>query len=264
MAKTPRAVERVEATGPRDFVQSLAKGLKVIAAFGRERPALTLSEVAGLTGQSRAAARRALLTLRALGFVAAEGRRFRLTPKILDLGFSYLSSIDLSEAAYPFMRQVSEATGESCSAAVLDGDDVVYVARVPARRIMSVSLGIGAKLPAAITSLGRVLLAALPDDGLEARLRAMPRRRFTAKTVTDPARLAAIIRQAGQDGYALVDEELEIGLMSLAVPLTDRRGRTVAALNVSGQAGRARPEEMVTRYLPILRQAAKRISAAMA
>jgi IclR family pca regulon transcriptional regulator len=249
--------------GERDFVRSLAKGLAVIAAFGRKRSALTLSEVAEITGQSRAAARRALLTLTALGYAAEDGRRFRLTPKVLDLGFSFLASLDLWEAAYPIMREVSEATGESCSAAVLDGDEIVYVARVPARRIMSVSLGVGARLPAACTSLGRVLLATLPDAALAARLAAADLVARTPHTVTDREALRRIVRAAGAEGHAIVDQELEMGLISLAVPLENRRGETVAALNVSSHAGSTRPDDMRARHLPVLRAAAVRIAKVM-
>jgi IclR family pca regulon transcriptional regulator len=199
----------------------------------------------------------------ALGYAAEGGRRFRLTPKVLDLGYSYLASLDIWEAAYPFMREVSEATGESCSAAVLDGADIVYVARVPARRIMSVSLGVGARLPAASTSLGRVLLATLPDAALAARLASAGVAARTPHTVTDLEALTRIIRAAAADGYAIVDQELEIGLISLAVPLTNRRGETVAALNVSSHAGSTRPDDMRSRHLPVLRAAAARIAKVM-
>ncbi len=247
----------------RDFVRSLAKGLAVLSAFGHGRDKMTLSEVAAITGQTRAAARRALLTLAALGYAAAENRQFRLTPKVLELGFAYLSSLSLWETAYPLMRGVSEATGESCSAAVLDGDDIVYVARVPARRIMSVSLGIGARLPAWATSLGRVQLAAFSTEALKAYLTRIERTAFTPHTVTDPDALFALIRRVRATGHAVVDQELEIGLISLAVPLKDRHGNVVAGLNVSSQAGSMRPDDMVSRYLPKLAEAARQITATM-
>jgi len=247
----------------REFVSSFAKGLSVIRAFGRETPAMTLSEVAQKTGMTRAGARRFLLTLEALGYACADGKRFSLTPKVLELGFSYLSSMDVWDVAMPFMEQVTEEIRESCSASVLEGHDVVYVARVPTKRIMSVSLHLGARLPAFATSMGRVLLAALGDDAARAIVEASDRTRFTRETVTDPEELMKIVRQTRDQGYALVNQELEEGLCSVAVPLVDSSGRVLAALNVSGHSSRTTPEEMIEKYLPALLRAQKGIENAV-
>jgi IclR family transcriptional regulator, pca regulon regulatory protein len=248
----------------REFVASLARGLGVMRAFSRDAREMTLSEVAQRTGLTRAAARRFLLTLEALGYVASDGRRFRLTPKVLDLGFSYLSSMELWDVAMPYMEEVSATIHESCSASVLEGCDIVYVARVPTKRIMSVALGIGARLPAIATSMGRVLLAHLEDDALQQHLRSCPIRRHTAHTVTDPGALRDLLREVGQQGWCLVDQELEEGLVSIAVPVRNKRGRVLAAMNASTHASRTTPEQVVRDYLPVLQQAAKKIAAALA
>lgn len=249
--------------GDREFVGSLARGLAVIQAFGRDTQRMTLSGVAARTGLTRATARRFLLTLEALGFVARDGNLFELTPKVLDLGFAYLSSRDLWEIALPHMEQVTEATRESCSASVLDGDDIVYVARVPTKRIMSIGLNVGARLPAFATSMGRVLLAALPDDRLEARVAAMALPPLTPRTITDRAVLVEAVRRARTLGYAAVDEELEEGLRSIAVPIRNKAGAVLAAMNVSGQASRTSVEDMIATFLPALRRAAETVRAAL-
>jgi IclR family pca regulon transcriptional regulator len=248
-----------DADDRRDFVASLARGLAVIKAFDRTAPAMTLTEVAARTGLTRAAARRFLLTLVELGYVKGDGRRFKLTAKVLDLGYAYLSSLDFPELATPFMEELVRAANESCSASVLDGQDIVYVARIPTRRIMSVSLGIGTRLPAFATSMGRVLLAALDDadlDGWLVQARLTP---LTEHTVTDKAELRARILEARTRGWALVDQELETGLRSIAVPVTNRRGETVAAINVSAHASRSTRRDMERTFLPLLRATAERI-----
>lgn len=264
---TSASSERDEADphGPddREFVNSLARGLSVIRAFSREAPEMTLSEVAARTGLTRAAARRFLLTLDRLGYVCTDGRRFRLAPKILDLGFAYLSSMDLWDVAMPYMEQVSAEVHESCSASVIEGCDIVYVARVPTTRIMSVALNLGARLPAFATSMGRVLLAHLPDAKARERLLTCPRRALTARTVTDADRLWEILLDVRAKGWCLVDQELEEGLRSIAVPLRNQRGRVLAAMNVSGHASRITPDEMIARYLPVLRRAAEQIARAL-
>lgn len=247
--------QMAETKSEKEFVTSLARGLSVLRAFGRETPNMTLTEVAAKTGLSRAAARRFLHTLEALGYVCSDGRQFRLTPKVLELGFSYILSLNIWDTALPFMEQVSEQVRESCSASVLDGCDIVYVARVPTKRIMSVALHLGARLPAYATSMGRVLLAAMPDDQALERLLACERKAFTRYTVTGIDELMAIIRETREQGYCLVDQELEEGLCSVAVPLYTQTGRTIAALNVSGHASRTSPAEMIASYLPILKQA---------
>jgi IclR family pca regulon transcriptional regulator len=252
-----------QAADDREFVNSLARGLAVIRAFSREAPEMTLSEVAARTGMTRAAARRFLLTLERLGYVCADGRRFRLAPKILDLGFAYLSSMDLWDVAMPYMEQVSEEVHESCSASVIEGCDIVYVARVPTKRIMSVALNLGARLPAFATSMGRVLLANLPEAKVLERLESCPLQAYTERTVTDPGALWAILEDVRAKGWCLVDQELEEGLRSVSVPLRNKRDRVLAAINVSGHASRVTPELMVERYLPVLQRAAEQIARAL-
>ena len=244
----------------REYVQSLERGLAVIRAFGPDRAEMTLSEVAAATGLTRAAARRFLLTLQTLGHVRNDGRRFRLTPHVLTLGYAYLSALPWWQNAHPHMEEVVAALGESCSAAVLDGDDIVYVARVPARRIMTINLAIGTTLPAHVTSLGRVLLAEQEPAWLDRYLGRVELVARTPRTVTDPGQLRDIVMRARADGYALVDEELELGLRSLAVVLRDRAGRPLAALNVSASATRTTADAMVETYLPVLCEAARRIT----
>jgi IclR family pca regulon transcriptional regulator len=246
-----------------DFVASLARGLAVIRAFGHDAHAMTLTEVARRTGLSRATARRFLLTLSTLGYARSEdGKHFRLTPKVLDLGYAYLSSLDLIEVAQPAMEQVAAETQESCSVAVLDGHDVVYVARVPTKRIMRVNLSVGTRLPAHATSLGRVLLADLPEAVLDAFLAEGPLARFTDRTVTDAAELKRRLAEVRRQGYAVVDQELEEGLRSISVPLRGRGG-AIAALNVSSHASRVSNQELVRRFLPAMRAAAAAIAAAL-
>jgi IclR family transcriptional regulator, pca regulon regulatory protein len=257
-ARTPTNPSALSRDG--EFVTTLARGLEVIRAFSREAPEMTLSEVAGRTGLTRATSRRFLLTLERLGYVCTDGKRFRLAPRILELGFAYLSSVDIWNAAMPHMEAVSAETGESCSACVIDGFDIVYVARVPARRVMSVSLNLGARLPAIATALGRVLLANLPPDKARERVMTCPHRAYTRHTVTDRNMLWRIICQAREDGYALVDQELEEGLRSVAVPLRGKSGRVVAAMNLSGHSDRVSVAQIRSRHLPILRDAASRIA----
>ncbi len=244
-------------------LQSLERGIAVIQVFSRDHPSLTLSEVARMTGVTRATARRILLTLEELGHVRSDGRRFSLTPRVLSLGWAYLSSLNLWEIAQPLMEELVEETGESCSAATLDLPDIVYVARVPTRRIMTIALGVGTRLPAYATSMGRVLLAALPEDELDAFLAGGRFEALTEHTVTEPARLREIIGEVRGEGHALVDEELEIGLRSIAVPLTGADGRTMAALNVSAAAPRVDLDELRERLLPALRSTGEAISSAL-
>jgi len=244
----------------RHFIQSLARGLAVLQVFSRQHPAVTLSEAASLTGLTRATARRILLTLEELGYVRTEGRRFLPTPRVLAIGYAYLSSLDLWEGAEPHMAELAERTGESCSAATLDGAEVVYVARVPARRVMAVNLSVGARLPAYPTSLGRVLLAALGPAALDEHLARSELRALTPRTVTDPARLRGILQEVRGQGWALVDQELEDGVRSIAAPVRDRAGRVVAAMNVSGHAGRVSVQQLREQFLPLLLAAAKQVS----
>lgn len=242
------------------YVQSFARGLEVIRSFSAKSPKQTLTEVAGRTGLTRAGARRILLTLQTLGYVESDGKLFRLTPRILDLGFAYLSSLPIWNLAEPVMEDLVGQIKESCSAAVLDGTDIVYVLRVPTHKIMSISLGVGSRLPAYCTSLGRMLLAALPPDQMMQVLQASERTARTRYTVTDVNELAAKIAQVRKQGWSLVNQELEEGLVSMAAPITDRTGQTVAALNISGQANRSSAKVMQETMLPQLLSAAQAIS----
>lgn len=244
-------------------MRSLARGLAVIAAFGEDHAAMSLSDVARRANVTRATARRLLHTLTALGYAAFDGKRFSLKAKVLDLGYAYLSSLNLWQVAHPIMQEVVEQVHESCSASVLEGLDVIYVARVPTRRIMSIGLNIGTHLPAYATSMGRVLLSGLPDVELDAYLNAAVLTKLTDRTVTDRKQLRAIIEDVRVKGWALVDEELELGLRSMAVPIWGLNDRMVAALNISTHAARMSPDAMIAQFLPVLKEAAQRISAAM-
>jgi len=244
-----------------DFVQSLARGLAVIRAFDAEHPELALSEVARRTDMPPAAARRFLRTLEALGYVRASGRIFALTPRVLELGFSYLSALSLPETMQPHLERLSRAVQESVSAAVLAGTEIVYVARVPTRRIMTVGITIGTRFPAHATSMGRVLLASLPEEAVASVLAQDPPRALTGRTIVDTDDLLAELRRVKEQGWALVDGELEIGLRSVAVPVHGRDGSVVAAVNVSTSATRDSLEELRDRHLPLLREAQDAIEA---
>lgn len=243
----------------RDLVGSLAKGLGVMEILAGAAGGLTLTEVAERAGLTRAGARRLLLTLVASGFARQEERRFLLSAKLLSLTRSWMGAASPWSYAEPVMRALSETLGESCSAAVLEGEDVVYVARVAGRRIVSVALHVGARLPAHCTSMGRVLLSDLDAAELAGFLAQASIGAKTAKTVTDRAILAAKVAEAGERGYAIVDEELELGLRSIAVPLRNRHRRIVAALNVSTQSARFTCTQMERVILPPLREAAREI-----
>lgn len=246
------------------YVQSFARGLSVIRSFSAQSPRQTLSEVAGRAQLSRAGARRILLTLQTLGYVQSDGKLFRLTPRILDLGFAYLSSLPLWNLAEPVMEELVGQIKESCSAAVLDGTDIVYVLRVPTHKIMNISLGVGSRLPAYCTSMGRMLLSALTPEAMMKVLQASERTVRTRYTVTDVDELAAKIAQVRQQGWALVDQELEEGLVSMAALVTDRAGQTIAAINISGQANRTSAKVMQETMLPLLLAAAQSISTRLA
>ena len=233
-----------------DHVQSLERGLAVIRAFDGEHRELGLSEVARIAGLSRAAARRFLLTLVSLGYVHLHDGRFSLRPRILELGYAYLSSLSLPEVAHPHMEALVAAVNESSSVSVLDDTEIVYVARVPTRRIMSITLSVGSRLPAYATSMGRVLLAGLPDAECRVRLDRSELAALTPHTITDPAALGTELARVRADGFAAVDQELEEGLRSLAVPIRDGAGAVVAALNVSMHASRATMATLREEVLP--------------
>lgn len=247
-----------------DFVTSVSRGLAVIRAFGRDAETLTLSDVARRTGLTRASARRFLLTLQQLGYVQADGRSFKLTPRVLDLGYAYLSSVSLPEAAQPVLERLVEAVRESCSVTVLDGTEIVYVARVPTKRIMSVSLSIGTRLPAYATAMGRAILAYLPVEEQRRILAASDLRKLTPRTVTDPERLLEILARVRAQGYALVDQELEEGLRVVAVPIFNKRSQVIAAMNVSGHASRTSSRHLIEHVLPQLLEGSKSVTAALA
>ena len=242
------------------YVQSFARGLEVIRSFHAQAPRQTLSEVAARSGLSRAGARRILLTLQALGYVEGDGKHYALTPRILDLGFAYLSSMPIWNLAEPVMEGLVAQVKESCSAAVLDATDIVYVMRVPTHKIMRLTLGVGSRLPAFCTSMGRLLLADLPDEEVQARLLASDRQPRTKHTVIDVDALMAKVAQARRQGWCIVNQELEEGLISVAAPLTNRAGRMVAALNLSGQANRTSAKVAQEQLLPALLASARHIS----
>lgn len=250
----------------RDYVQSLARGLTVLRSIAAVGRTASLAAIATHSGLSRAAARRLVLTLEHLGYVQATGREYRLTPRVLELGFGFLGAQDLTDLAQPWMEQLAHEANESCSMAVLDGRDIVYVARVPVRKVMTVSLAVGARLPAYCTSMGRVLLAGLPPQRLDAWLGEMEgaeARRFTSRTVVEPAKLRRIIEQVRRDGHVWVEQELETGLCSIAVPLCDRAGRVVAALNLGMPFHAGAQRRALTELLPGLRRTARDIERCM-
>lgn len=225
-------------------------------ALSEPGPGLTLTDVSRATGLTRAAARRFLLTLQTLGYVRSDGRLFALTPRVLELGYAYLSALSLPEIAAPHLEALVAEVHESSSVSVLDDDDIVYVARVPTRRIMRVGINVGTRLPALVTSMGRVLLAYADDDTVSALI-ARPPERFTERTLTAPEDLRRALQRTRRQGWALVDQELEEGLRSVAAPIADRGGRVVAAVNISTHASRTTLEEVRRELLPpLLRTAA--------
>ncbi|MCP2254563.1 transcriptional regulator, IclR family [Prauserella aidingensis] len=242
-------------------VQSLERGLAVITAFGPATPQLTLSEVAKATGLTRAAARRFLLTLVDLGYVRSDGRQFSLTAKVLELGYSFLSGLSLPGLAQPHLERLSAEVSESSSMSVLEGPDIVYVARVAVSRIMAVTISVGTRFPAHATSMGHVLLAGLSDEALEAYAGTATFDRFTDRTTDSAAALRAELAGVREAGYALVDQELEDGLRSIAVPVHGADGAVAAAVNLSTHASRRSPEAMRAELLPPLREAARGIEA---
>lgn len=242
-----------------DFVGALARGLAVIEAFDSAHRALTLTEVAARTNLSRGTARRFLLTLVSLGYAASDGKSFRLLPRVLRLGYGYLSALDLSEIGQPIVQGLSAQLGESCSLAVLDGEDVAFVARAEARQIYRLSLTVGARLPAHASSLGRVLLAALPDHELDRFLESATLRQITPRTTTDRAALRTAILQVRADGFATIDGELQLGIRSVSVPVRNSSGTVVAALNVGALTPQTSFETMRDAYVPLLRAAAATI-----
>jgi IclR family transcriptional regulator, pca regulon regulatory protein len=244
-----------------DFVQSLDRGLAVIRAFGPDRERLSLSQVARATGLTRAATRRFLLTLVKLGYVRSDGREFSLRPRVLELGYAYLSGLGMPEVAAPHLEELVAEVRESSSVSVLDAHHIVYVARVPTKRIMTVSISVGTRFPAYATSMGRVLLAGMSDEDLERYLAEADFAQMTDRTVTDPERLREIIGEVRKQGYAIVDQELEEGLRAIAAPIHGAGGAVTAAINVSAHASRVSMAAMRAELLPHLLETARRIEA---
>jgi IclR family transcriptional regulator, pca regulon regulatory protein len=247
-----------------DFVQSLDRGLAVIRAFGPDRERLSLSEVARATGLTRAAARRFLLTLVRLGYVRSDGREFSLRPRVLELGYAYLSGLELPEVAAPHLEELVARLRESSSISVLDGQHIVYVIRVPTKRIMTLAISVGTRFPAYATSMGRVLLAEMPEDEFEHYLAEVRLDRLTDNTVTDAGQLRDIVHDVASQGYAIVDQELEEGLRSVAAPIHGARDVGTAAVNVSAHASRVSMAAMRQHILPELLRTVREIEADLA
>ncbi|RJG06694.1 IclR family transcriptional regulator [Noviherbaspirillum cavernae] len=260
-AKKPLTIaEEIDALTDPSFMTSLARGLAVIRAFSDQRRSLTIAQISHRTGIPRAAVRRCLHTLKQLGYVDSEANNFSLKPKILTLGYSYLSSTPLTLAAQPYLNSISRTLNESCSLAVLDEDEVLYVARSATSRIMSVALNTGSRLPAYCTSLGRVLLACQPEEDLDAYFKRVELKAWTDKTVVSEKGLREILGSARKNGYVILEQELEIGLRSIAVPVRGASGNVIAALNVGTQAARVSQQKMKDDILPVLLKGAQELS----
>ncbi len=258
----PTISEEIDAmTGDPNFMSSLARGIAVIRAFSDQQRTLTISQISHKTGIPRAAVRRCLHSLKQLGYADSEAHNFRLTPKVLTLGYSYLSSTPLAVSAQPCLNNISRILNESCSLAVLDSNEVLYVSRSATSRIMSVALNVGSRLPAYCTSLGRVILAHMPEDALAQYFSHVTLRAYTDRTVVSQAKLMEIFAAIRQNGYVIIEEELEIGLRSMAVPVRGASGRVTAALNISAQATRISSKRMREDFLTVLQSGAQELSA---
>jgi IclR family transcriptional regulator, pca regulon regulatory protein len=248
----------------KEFMATLAKGLAVLGCFGKERPTMTLSEAAAAANLTRATARRILRTLAELRYVEQQGREFSLSANILKLGFAYLATQSWVERAQPLLRELSERLHESTSAAILEGTEVVYVVRVPARRIISATITVGSRLPAFHTALGRVLLGYLDEAEIWRRLKSRRINAYTPSTITDLQALFDRVRADREKGFAIVDEELERGLRAIAVPIVDRAGQAIGALNVSTHAARTTRNAMRDHFLPALKAVAEQVQMSVA
>lgn len=255
--------KRIEAfTGDPNFMTSLARGLAVIHAFQERKRHLTIAQISHRTEIPRAAVRRCLHTLMSLGYVTTDGRTYSLLPKVLTLGHAYLSSTPLAVTAQPILDRLSEQLHEACSMATLEGDEILYIARsATPQRLISVDLSVGSRLPAYCTSMGRILLAALDDTALEEYIEHADLQIKTSRTVHTPEGLRASVAEIRTQGWVIIDQELEVGLRSVAVPLKDSAGQVLAALNVGTHAGRVTRQELETRFLPVLLEASKELSA---
>jgi IclR family transcriptional regulator, pca regulon regulatory protein len=258
------SLKQADPTEGPDFVTALARGLTVIRAFGPDRPRMTLADIAKRVALPRATVRRSLITLETLGYVDSDGRNFYLSPKVLALGNSYLTSSPFPRTIQPMLERLAESIGESCWAAILDDDDVLLVAGAKSNRMLSAGLRVGSRLPAFCSAFGRVMLAGLPDDEIDAYLGRIVPRMYTSRTVIDTAANRRSIFDARTNGYAIADGEVELGLCSLAVPIVNMHGQTVAAVNVTAPSSRVRSNEMIERFLGPLRQMAEDIRPVLA
>jgi IclR family transcriptional regulator, pca regulon regulatory protein len=264
MAEDRSTIDEEGGEAGADFVRSLARGLAVLKAFDQHDPAMTLSDVARKTGLSRASAGRFLKTLVTLGYASFDGRDYRLRPRVLELGMAYFSSHSFVDITNPILREAADRAKEPCSMAVLDGSEIVYVARHTAERMMSISINIGKRYPAHSTSLGWVLLGGLDDDTLAAMIEAAEIRQVTPHTITDKEELHRLIRQGRIDGFCQAESQLEVGILSIAVPVHDRGGRIIAAINMGVPSSRHTPDSLRRDLLPILRETADEIEFALA
>ena len=246
-----------------EYVRALERGLAVLKAFSARAPSLSMTQVAERAGVTRAVARRYLFTLEALGYVVFHDGQFQLTPRVLDFGFTYLAATSISDVARPFMEHIVATLRESCSVGVLDGTDVVYIARVTADRIMTTNLTVGSRLPAHATSMGKVLLAYQTPERLAGYFESSQLQRLTARTIVDEATLRGLLDGVRRRGFATNDEESEIGVRTISVPLYDRTNRVAAAINLSGHASRVSMRELKRDHLPVLLSAAREISRAL-
>ena len=252
--------EEIDALTDPSFMTSLARGLAVVKAFSDQRRAMTIAQISHKTGIPRAAVRRCLYTLKQLGYADSEANNFYLKPKILTLGYSYLSSTPLTISAQPCLNQVSRSLNESCSLAVMDEGEVLYISRSATSRVMSVALNAGSRLPAYCTALGRVMLAAMTESQLNDYFSECELRAYTERTLVSEEKLRVLLREVGQTGYAIVEEELEIGLQSIAVPVRGASGAVVAALNIATQTTRVTRHQLEHAFLPTLLNAASELS----
>jgi IclR family transcriptional regulator, pca regulon regulatory protein len=255
----PVETRRASAARPRDFNQSLERGLEIIQTFGAAAPRQTVSEVAAKTGLTRATTRRFLITLVELGYMVSDGRTFALAPRVLGLGYSFLSGLGLPDVALPHLERLVAEVDESSEASILDGEDILYVVRVPGTKLMTIAISVGSRMPAHATSMGRVLLAGLSDAELDTYLRVATLKPLLPKTVTEPGALRTEVSRARADGFAIIDQELEEGLIAVAVGIRDRAGRVVAAVNLSTHVARHTVRSLREDLLPPLQRTARLI-----
>lgn len=259
----PGATVEGDGISDRDFINSLARGLEVISAFSRAKPRMTLSDMSRATGMTRATVRRLLLTLVREGYAKTDGRYFSLQPKVLRLGFSVISSMGIWDVAQPIMNDLSERLQESCFAVVLDGDEVTYVAKADTTRLVKIGINVGSRAPVHAVSSGRVLLAALPEEQLQAYLDHGHFEKLTPYTTVSKVKLREVIEEVRAVGWSIVDQELEVGLRSISVPIRHTDGEVLAALNVCCPSARISPEEIRTRILGELLTASREITMAL-